>query len=293
MSDTFKYSCLCRNRLLQLKLLRIPLMVLIFSLSIAGEKLCSQNEVAEDTIHKKDTHTTERHLMVIGGTYRTALRDRAFSPLIYSGSIPSLGFGLRIRNEERHRLFWMNLASGRLQNRRANGMTVFSGEIYTLELYRIYSLPEGIKVGWSGRNVLHMRDFDEAVNFRPRFDYHTNFGLAVNYSLDFPDLLPGLEFSIIAHWHFIGFFLQSGYILGSPTAYEEEDKNGLDALFRSFKFFEPFNQSDWGFWPEVTYKLDTGTTFSLSYRYDRKVLTNRHRSESSRGILLLTFMMPI
>lgn len=276
-----------------MKLLRIPLIVIIFSLSIAGEGLFSQNEMAVDTIQKKDTLSTERHLTVMGGTYRTALRDRAFSPLIYSGAIPSLGLGFRLRNEERHRLIWMNFASGRLQNRRANGMTFFSGEIYTLELYRIHSLPEGIKIGWSGRNVIHLRDFDESVNFRPRFDYHTNFGLVVNYSLDFPDFLPGLEFNVIAQWQLIGFFLQSAYIMGAPTAYEEEDRDGFDAFFRSFKFFDPFNQSDWGIWPEVTYKLDTGTTFSLSYRYDRKVLTNHHRSESSRGILLLTLMMAL
>ena len=258
-----------------------------------GGILKATNEISMDTSLVIDSLTVERKLKVSAGSHRAALRDYGFSPLIYSGSVPSVGLDYSANSDRQHNLLWIGISYGKLNNRHNAEMTAFSAEIYTLQTFKWDRLPDGLMLGWSNRNVFQSRNFSEAQNFNPRFDYHTNFGLALQYRRDLSNYLPGLEISISGQFQVIGFFIQSGYVTNAPSGAEEEGNGGLQTTLQSIRIFHPLEQSDWGLWPGATYHLASGSSISLTYRYNRTVLEDRHRSESSRGNILLTLMMPL
>jgi hypothetical protein len=259
-------------------------MIYIHLLLILIPMLLSLPASAQDSPPEK-----QRSLEVAGGLTLSAERDRAYSPLLYSGSGLGVMLGYSVEGPKKSEKIWLQYAFGCLKNRFDALSTSRTASIFNYTLYH----PQGatakrLHLGWSNRNMLRWREFMEARNFQPRFDYHTSFGPAGRYTHQFQGKLSRFRFELFGHIQLIGFFLQSSLVSGSPPGYEEENDEGLSAILRSMRFFYPGKAWDLGIWPALHYRLNSGNSLSLSYRYDRTVLEDARRSARSRGFYFLT-----
>jgi hypothetical protein len=231
----------------------------------------------------------KRSLQVAGGLALSAERDRGYSPLIYSGIMPTVMLGYSLESPKKSEKVWLQYTAGKLKNRFDAPSTSRSFNLFNYTLYH----PKGnaanrLQLGWSNHNHLVFRKFEDARNFQPRFDYHSSFGPAGRYQHQFGGKLSRFSLEVVAHVQLFGFFLQSSLVSGSPPGYEEEEDEGFSAILRSMRLFHPGTALDLGIWPGLHYQLKSGNSLSLSYRYDLTVLKDARRSAQSRGFYFLT-----
>jgi hypothetical protein len=232
----------------------------------------------------------QRHLAVEAGILYSAERDRAYSPLPYRGLLPAVLLGYGVDKAHRSERFWASYSNGTLANRFGARTEVLTARIFNYTLYeRKRAEGSDWRFGWSNNNALSLRDYAEAANFSPRFDYHTSFGPAVGFDRAFGGRLAGLELTVVGHLQLLGFFVQSGYVSAAPDATLGEDI-GFGSLLRSVRPFVPGRDWNWGTWSSLRYRLASGTELGLAYRYDMTVLTDSHRSTRSRGHYLFTLI---
>ena len=231
---------------------------------------------------------TQRTLQVTAGLLYTVERDQAYSPLAYRGVLPTVSLGYGVSRPRRTVRFWGGYGAGVLNNRFGAQAEVRTAYVFNYTLYaRRRAETRGIRWGWSNHNVFRLRDYSDAANFMPRFDYHTSFGPAAGYELPFGGWLAGLKLSVVGHLQLVGFFLQSGYVSSAPDETLGAD-SGFGALLRSVRPLLPGRDWNWGAWSRLRYRLNAGTELGLAYRYDMTTLKAAHRSFYSQGNYLLT-----
>ncbi|MFO7998339.1 MAG: hypothetical protein R6U86_05080 [Bacteroidales bacterium] len=234
-------------------------------------------------ISKSDAQQA-RWLHVNPGLQISAERDLGFSPLLYSGTggMISLGYGV----ERDHSTDFVDafFSSGNLSNRWETGMQVGSGGILAFRFYHGgEDAGRGFQWGWSNNNELSVRDNESMTNFNNRFDYFTSFGPAGRYRLPFEFLGHGFLFQALAHVQLIGFKLQSSFVSQNPKGYEVQTVSGWDVYRHSVELFVPGSSWNFGLRPSLQYRLRSGNSFSINYRYDFTRLEGAHRVTKSRG----------
>ncbi len=230
-----------------------------------------------------------RALHIAAGPLHSAERGRAYSPLTYAGALPSVLIGYGVEGPKKSEQVWAGLSAGNVENRFGARAGITTAGIFNYTLYHSKQEPSrGFHFGWSNNNLLSMRDFEDAANFSPRFDYHTSFGPAARYRYTFAGAFSGLSLEAVGHFQLIGFFLQSGYVSDAPDGTLGNNGSGSGELLRSASLFYPGKTWNWGIWPALRYTLRSGTTLAFTYRYDMAILDGAHRSFSSRGHYLLT-----
>lgn len=228
-----------------------------------------------------------RALYITAGLLHSAERDEAYSSLLYSGALPSVMIGYGVEGAKKSEQVWAGYSAGNVENRFGARAGITTAGIFNYTLYHAEQEPSrGFHLGWSNNNLLSIRNYKDAANFSPRFDYHTSFGPAARYRYAFGGAISGLSVEAVAHLQLIGFFLQSGYVSDAPDG--TVGAGGFGALLRSARLFVPGRDWSWGIWPSLTYTLGSGNALSLMYRYDMAVLEDAHRSSASRGYYLLT-----
>ena len=244
--------------------------------------------LARPVFAQEEADPRRRALRIAAGVLLSAERDRAYSPLPYRGALPAVMLGYGAKNSRRTAQVWGAYGAGILENRLGGRVDVRTARIFNYTLYERRGAAAGdLRLGWSNNNTLDFRDFEDARNFSPRFDYHTSFGPAISYGHAFGGRLAGLELSVVGHLQLLGFFLQSGHVSSAPDATLGSDA-GFGALWRSVRPFVPGRDWNWGTWSSLRYLLDSGTELGLAYRYEMTVLDGAHRSARSRGHYLLT-----
>ena len=241
-------------------------------------------------LHAQDKPAAEkaRALHIAAGVLHSAERDRAYSPVLYSGALPSVMLGYSVEGPDKSEQVWAGFSTGSLENRFGAQASGTTAGIINFTFYHKKKVPaRGFHFGWSNNNRLSFRDFEGAANFSPRFGYHTSFGPAARYRRTFGGKLSALSLEAVGHVQLIGFFLQSGYVSDAPDGTLGGDA-GFGGLLRSARLFVPGREWNWGLWPRLTYTLSSGNALSLMYRYDMAVLEGAHRSSASRGYYLLT-----
>lgn len=230
-----------------------------------------------------------RALHIAAGLLHFAERDEAYSSLLYSGALPSVMIGYGVEGAKKSEQVWAGLSAGNVENRFGARAGITTAGIFNYTLYHAEQEPSrGFHLGWSNNNLLSIRDFEDAANFSPRFDYHTSFGPAARYRYTFAGAFSGLSLEAVGHFQLIGFFLQSGYVSDAPDGTLGGNGSGFGELLRSASLFYPGKAWNWGLWPSLHYTLRSGTTLGFAYRYDMAILEGAHRSSSSRGYYLLT-----
>ncbi len=127
----------------------------------------------------------QRTLYLNAGTQNSWERDYAYSPLVYKGL--SLGFtmGYASSSDKKTDELYLSYSRLPLQNSFNAQMTGTHASILTYTMYKTAWLPEELTIGWSNNNAVSVRNFEDAQNFNPRFDFHTSFGPALRYQLFF------------------------------------------------------------------------------------------------------------
>lgn len=236
----------------------------------------------------------KRYLQIAAGPSSSAIRDRGYSPLRYSGAVPSVMMGYGAEGPEKSELFWLALSGGGLENDFGARVHTTAVRFLNYTLYHREGDPaSGLHLGWSNDNALHIRDFTAASNFSPRFDYHTSFGPAARYRYVFEGALAGLSLDAVAHFQAIGFTLQSGYVSDAPAGTEGQDDPGILDVLKSARLFYPVKAWDWGAAATLRYPLGPGNSLGFSYRYDRTSIDNAHRSIRSSGRYWFTIMIKL
>lgn len=223
----------------------------------------------------------QRTLFWNAGTQNTWERDFAYSPLLYQGS--SLGFTLGYASvgEKKTDEVYVHYSRIPMQNAFGAEMIGTHASIITYTFYKAAWLPEKFTLGWSNNNALSLRNFQDAQNFNPRFDFHTSFGPAVRYQSLF-----GKEqqwrFSSQAHWQVIGFLFSASYVTSPPDPFLHE-QSAFNAFTQAIRLFQPFQQQDLGILNQLFYQLSNGNEIGIGYRFNYTNLENAQRSQRSAG----------
>jgi hypothetical protein len=208
-------------------------------------------------------------------------RDYAYSPLVYQGSALGLSLGYSSSGEKKTDEVYLHYSRLPLQNAYNAGLTGTHASIITYTFYKAKWLPEELNIGWSNNNALSLRDFQDAQNFNPRFDFHTSFGPAIRYLVGFGNKQQW-RFSAQAHWQLVGFVFSSSYVTSPPDAFLYEQST-FNAFWQSICFFQPFQQHDLGMLNQLFYRLSNGNEVGLGYRFYFTSLENEQRTQRSGG----------
>lgn len=208
-------------------------------------------------------------------------RDHGYSPLVYKGSSIGFTLGYSSDGERKTDEVYVHYSSLPLQNTFNAEMRGTHASVITYTFYRADWLPERLTLGWSNSNALSLRDYKDAQNFNPRFDFHTSFGPAIRYQQSF-----GKEqqwrFSTQTHWQVIGFLFSASYVTSPPDAFLHEQST-FNAFWHSLHFFQPFQQQDLGILNQLFYQLSNGNEIDIGQRFHYSSLENAHRSQRSGG----------
>lgn len=221
----------------------------------------------------------QRGLYLNAGTQNTWERDHGYSPLVYNGRALGLTLGYATSNGKKTDEVYLYYSRLPLQNSFNAQMTGTHASILTYTFYKAGWLPEMLTIGWSNNNALSVRNFEDANNFNPRFDYHTSFGPALRYQTSFGKHRRW-RFSSQAHWQVIGFLFSASYVTSPPDPFLQEQST-VNAFWQSIRFFQPFQQYDLGILNQVFYRLANGNEIGIGYRFHYSSLENAHRSQRS------------
>lgn len=251
--------------------------------------LISSTPVIETTGQIPTSHT----LAVSFGIQRSAERDAGFSPLVYAGTMPAISVHYYAQRQKTRDEVHLFASGGRLSNTFGAEMRFINAGIFTYKFYHKTHPERALQWGWSNQNTFSMRNFSAANNFSPRADMHTSFGPAAAYRRTLPGRFNRIDLSVVAHFQVIGFMIVSDYVNAFPSGFTDRNRSGIGALWHSANLMYPGKDWNWGIWPRATYRLSSGNSLSLSYRYDLLILRDAHRSSGSRGQYLFTLNMAL
>jgi len=218
------------------------------------------------------------------GIRHAAVRDYAWSPLLYSGIQGAYAIGYSKEGARSSDLYTFRFAAGNLVNRWDKVMLPVGGAIQTFTFYHARSDPrEGIHWGWSNHNAFQTRDIKDIGNFNNRSEYFTSFGPAMRYRLPFSLFERAFRLEILADVQLLGFKLQSSYVTSTPPGFTEPSNAGFAAFLRSLEFFYPDNAWNFGIQPSMRYTMKNGNMLCLNYRYEYRWLEGAHLTEYSSG----------
>jgi len=232
-------------------------------------------------------HASEKERLLfsyIPGVRHVAVRDYAYSPLLYSGvqGMYKVAYSSERPGISDHISF--SFAAGNLSNTWDKRMRPVGGTIQTYTFYHAQSDPEeGFHWGWSNHNAFETRDIQDIGNFNNRSEYFTSFGPAMRYRLPFPLFDRSFRVEVLADLQLLGFKLQSSYVTSTPTGFAEPAYSGMEAFLRSIELFYPGNAWNVGIQPSLRYNMKNGNMLCISYRYEYLWLKGAHITESSSG----------
>jgi hypothetical protein len=231
-------------------------------------------------------HTSEKERYLhacFPGIRHDAERDRAYSPLIYSGIQGSFSVAISSESLALSDNFAINYSTGKIHNSYGSAMQVHTAGIQTYKFYhRDKDRQEGLHWGWSNNNEFNTRSVED-INFNNRSEYFTSFGPAARYRLPFTLLNRQFHFETLTHLQLVGFTLQSSYVTSLPPGFEEPSNKGISAFLNSIDIFYPGNSWNFGIQPTMRYRLKSGNMLSIGYKYDYLRLRGAHITEKSRG----------
>ncbi|MCC5929868.1 MAG: hypothetical protein JJU28_11525 [Cyclobacteriaceae bacterium] len=223
----------------------------------------------------------QRTLFLNTGPQNAWERDFAYSPLVYKGCAMGFTLGYSSIGEKKTDEVYLHYSSLPMQNAFEAEMTGTLASVITYTFYKAAWLPEKITIGWSNNNALSLRNYQDAQNFNPRFDFHTSFGPAARYQTSFGKDNQW-RFSSQAHWQVIGFLLSASYVTSPPDPFLHEQST-FNAFWQSIRFFQPFQQHDLGMLNQLFYRLSNGNEIGIGYRFHYTSLENAHRAQHSGG----------
>lgn len=220
----------------------------------------------------------------VPGIRHSAVRDYAYSPLLYSGIQGTYSLAYASERGRVSDLVSFRFAAGNLANRWGRRMLPVGGAIHTYKFYHAEAGPaEGLHWGWSNHNAFETRDIEDIGNFNNRIEYFTSFGPALRYRLPFSLFDRLFRIEILADFQLLGFKIQSSYVTSTPAGITEPSYTGLPAVLRSIDLFYPGSARNFGIQPSLRYEMKNGNMLSLDYRYEYRWLKGAHITESSTG----------
>jgi hypothetical protein len=238
---------------------------------------------------RTDAPRKKHQLHVAGGIQLGAARDLAYTPLRYTGIMPTVYLGYSVESTKKSEQLWLHASAGTLESRFGAPMDSYNFGIFNVTLFhQLNQQQRGWHWGWSNNNVLRFRDYLGSTNFSPRVDYHTSFGPAARYRYTFDGWLKGFQVEATGHLQVIGFFVQSGFVSNALPGYIANEDSGFQGFWDSLRLFYPGPAWDWSVWPSIRYTLRSGNTLSLEYRYEMTILEDAHRAANSHGFYLFT-----
>jgi hypothetical protein len=221
------------------------------------------------------------HLLLNAGHYQILERDFGYSPLRYSGSTPAVSIGFIKANDKKTDELYFQFSTHTLKNQFTAKLEGIHASILTYTFYPNSRLPSGLKIGWSNSNELSTRNHSDALNFSPRFDFHTSFGPAIRYEYFFGKEKK-FRFCAQGHFQLIGFVLQSSFVTSPPDPFLH-DQSSFNAFLQSIRLFEPSSQHNFGFLNQLFYALSNGNELGIGYRFDYTSVVKSHRSQRAAG----------
>ncbi|RZS95464.1 hypothetical protein [Cecembia calidifontis] len=229
----------------------------------------------------------QRTLFWNAGTHNAWERDFAYSPLLYSGASFGFTLGYASVGEKKTDEVYLHYSRIPMQNAFDANMAGTHAHVMTYTFYKASWLPEKFTLGWSNNNALSLRNFEDAQNFNPRFDFHTSFGPAVQYQTLFGKV-EQWRFSSQAHFQVTGFLFSASYVTSPPDPFLHEQST-FNAFWQSIRFFQPFQQQDLGILNQLFYQLSNGNEIGVGYRFNYTNLENAQRSQRSIGHYFFQF----
>jgi len=233
-----------------------------------------------------------RQLSFGGGLQLCALRDRAFSPLLYSGPGYEGFLGYRSSSERKEHIWLVSAGQASLSNTFNRNLSTTSIRLTNLNLYDIFE-DSNFRLGWSNNNGFHQRFIDDFQNFNGRVDFFTTFGPAAKYDLPFSLWENEFSFSAAAHVQLIGIYLPSGYVASLPSGFGYESNDFAEGVVESMRVFHPGSSFNGALWPQLDWHLSSGNSISLNYIYEFTHFTRPHLSQRSSGHWFITFNMTL
>jgi len=234
-----------------------------------------------------------RELSFGGGLNLTALRDRAYSPLVYSG-VGMDGFLMyKSVGEQKETLWLLSAGSTELRSAYGRNLNTLAVRLTNLNFYNRSDEHAKLQWGWANNNGFHHRLIDEFQNFNGRVDFFTTFGPAANFRHPFMIGENRFRFQTAAHVQLIGIYLPSGYVASLPSGFGYEQNSFVGSVVESMKIFHPGSSFNAGLWPRLEWQLASGNGIALHYLYEYSHFSNPHRSVRSSGHWFLTFNMKL
>jgi len=232
-----------------------------------------------------------RELSFGGGMNLTAVRDQAYSPLLYSGSGMDGFLMYRSVGERKETIWLLSAGSAKLSSTYSRNLNTIAVRLTNLNFYPRSDEHAKLQWGWANNNGFHHRLIDDFQNFNGRVDFFTTFGPAVNYRLPFAMGEKKFIFQTAAHVQLIGIYLPSGYVSSLPSGFGYEKNNFVGSVVESMKIFYPGSSFNTGFWPRLEWLLDSGNGITLNYLYEYSHFRHPHPSVRSSGQWFVTFNM--
>lgn len=213
-----------------------------------------------------------------------AERDRAYSPLIYSGIQGSFSIAFSAEKPALSDYVSIHYSTGKASNSYGSNMDVQTAGIQTYDFYhKEADRNSGLHWGWSNNNEFNTRNVEDMGNFNDRSEYFTSFGPAARYRFPFTLLNRQFRFETLAHLQLLGFKVQSSYVTSIPAGFEEPSNKGINGFLKSVELFYPGNAWNFGIQSTLRYELKSGNALNIGYKYDYLRLRGAHITEKSRG----------
>lgn len=234
---------------------------------------------------------SQKTILINAGTQNLWERDFGYSPLVYKGSAIGLTLGYANVTEKKTDEVYLHYSKLALQSPYNAEMAATHASITTYTFYKAEWLPDKFTLGWSNNNALSLRNYEDAQNFSPRFDFHTSFGPALRYQTFFGNQQQW-RFTSQAHWQVIGFLFSASYVTSPPDPFLHEQST-FNAFLQSIRLFQPFQQQDLGVLSQLFYQLQSRNEIGIGYRFHYTSLENAHQSQRSGGhyFLQLNFQL--
>jgi hypothetical protein len=223
----------------------------------------------------------KNHLLFNAGNYQILERDFGYSPLRFTASSSAFSLGFAKSTDKKTDEFYFHFSSHTLKNRFDAELKGIHASILTYTFYPASWLPERMEIGWSNNNELSTRDFADAQNFSPRFDFHTSFGAALRYQFSFGKE-ERFRFCTQGHWQLIGFVFQSSFVTSPPDPFLHGE-NSFQSFLQSIRFFNPLKQHNFGVLNQLFYGLQNGNEVGIGYRFNYTSLQIAHRAQRATG----------
>lgn len=232
----------------------------------------------------------QSHIMFFGGGIKPeALRDKGYSPLLYSG-VGFEGFLGYQKSKDRKETIWLlKISSGNLSNEFNRNLGTTAVGLINFNFYKRNTTENPFQWGWSNNNSFHRRHIDDFLNFNGRSDYFTSFGPSIKYASPFVLKQRTFSFQAVSHVQLLGFYLPSGYVSSLPSGFGYEQNSIVASVFKSAYLFYPGSAWNFGLWSKLEWHLRTGNSLALNYLYEYTSFSKPHVSGRSTGSWIFTF----